>query len=387
MRPLVPREIRDHNLGSTTVSNTRVTTTATEVAPSGHPNVTITITRLPPSATPTLAPSTYNLRVQSWNLRSAFLLKHYDPISKSLNAINSDTGVPTSDDHPEYYWNWKENSWSVRRVGLTQHVEFFQPEVFAVQEALDFQISDLDDLLPGYDWIGVGRDNNKTGGEYEAVFYNKNKVNVTSWDTFWLSDTPLTPSKLKCASAKRDATVVHFVTQSNGIPFTVINTHWDDKCDAARRLAALLLKYRAAYEFEKTKSPVILTGDFNSEAYGPSRGGYEILTGASESVPINAEFSKKYNSSIKDSFVLQDSFLETPPANRIGHFATYTGFYSIDKTSKFTRIDFHMSGKNTKDNSTNGVSSTRYYVPDVFSDVGFHLSDHRTVISEYLLKK
>ena len=35
--------------------------------------------------------------------------------------------------------------------------------------------------------IGVGRDDGISAGEFSAIFYNKNFIEVREWDTFWLS--------------------------------------------------------------------------------------------------------------------------------------------------------------------------------------------------------
>lgn len=358
--------------------------TVSAVASSAFETATTTV--LSPSSTATAESNkTFNLRLQSWNIRSAFLLKDYVPIEDSLKAISKTTFNPTTNKDAVYYWNWKENAWTARRIALTQHVEFYKPDVFAVQEALHVQVEDLASLLSDYAWIGVGRNDNKTGGEFEAIFYNKKTVTLKSWDTFWLSDNPFVPSITKCASAIRDATVASFVSVKDNVPFTVINTHWDEKCNSARMLAASLIKHRAAYEFEKTNAPVILTGDFNSEAYGYSNGGYEIITGAADPVQINSTFAEKYKSSISTSFSFADSYFKTPAENRLGNFATFTGFYKFLDFSKFTRIDFHMTGQ--VNNGNNGLNTTRYVVPDMFSDVGFHLSDHRAVITEHVISK
>lgn len=322
----------------------------------------------------------FKLRVQSWNIRSAFLLKNYVPINVTLESLR-DSNTPTNDEEANYYWNWKENSWCARRIELAQYVEFVQPDIFAVEEALHLQVQDLNDLLPDYDWVGVGRTDNKTKGEYEAIFYNKNTVKLENWDTFWLSDDPFIPSKAKCAGSVRSATVANFAYASSGAPFTIINTHWDDKCNEARELGASLIKYRGAYEFENHKGPVILTGDFNSEANGETNGGYQIVTGNNQSKAINSTFESVYKSNVATDFKFTDSYLEAKPENRIGNYATFTGFYKIGDSSKFTRIDFHMAGTNGNDNK--GVTVKRHYTPDMFSDIGFHLSDHRSVISDY----
>lgn len=43
--------------------------------------------------------------------------------------------------------------------------------------------------LDGYKYVGVGRDDGKTKGEFSAIFYNTLKFDVLKEKTFWLSET------------------------------------------------------------------------------------------------------------------------------------------------------------------------------------------------------
>ena len=61
-----------------------------------------------------------------------------------------------------------------------------------MQEALRGQIADLERLLPGYGWFGRGRDRAAAadGGEFNPVFYAKDRLRLLEQATFWLSATP-----------------------------------------------------------------------------------------------------------------------------------------------------------------------------------------------------
>lgn len=63
-----------------------------------------------------------------------------------------------------------ENQWSKRKEFLSNQVRFFQPDIFGIQEGLYNQVTYLDSVFVDYNYIGVGRDDGKTKGEFSAIF-------------------------------------------------------------------------------------------------------------------------------------------------------------------------------------------------------------------------
>ena len=63
------------------------------------------------------------------------------------------------------------NSWMYRCGATLEMLADQKPDVFGVQEALPDQLEFLDEFTSGYDYVGVGRNDGKTGGEYAAIFY------------------------------------------------------------------------------------------------------------------------------------------------------------------------------------------------------------------------
>ncbi|KAK7203392.1 plasminogen-binding protein pgbB [Myxozyma melibiosi] len=314
-----------------------------------------------------------SIRILSWNLR-------YDSKSNKITVdetIDSLNATIPNDDEVSYFTNYTEHAWSDRRIGVSNEMLFNKPDVICVQEALHRQVEDLLDLLPGFEYIGVGRDDGNQSGEYEAIFYRTEKIKVLDWSTFWLSDDPFEPSKYPGAGSYRSATVGHLRTKSKS-EFTAICTHWDDKSDEQRQLAGSMIRYRGAYEAETTGNPVFAFGDFNSPSTGGDSGGYKIITGESDMLTMNETFVETYNSSISDTFVFKDFLHETDAQFRMGHFATCTGFTEVD-TQGSTRVDFQLGGSN------GGWSTTAFKVMNEFYDTGYHLSDHRPVISDVIV--
>ena len=82
------------------------------------------------------------------------------------------------------------NGWNTRRTYLINFVNFHQPDLLGVQEAVSAQMNDMANGLKGYAYVGVGRNDGATGGEYSAIFYRKDRMVLLDNGDFWLSDTP-----------------------------------------------------------------------------------------------------------------------------------------------------------------------------------------------------
>jgi endonuclease/exonuclease/phosphatase family metal-dependent hydrolase len=156
------------------------------------------------------------------------------------------------------------NAWPYRKDKVASQILFHQSHIVGVQEALHDQMMDLKSLLPTYKYAGVGRDDGKQKGEYSAIFYDTTRLQLLKTETFWLSEQPDVPgSKSWDAAITRIATWAHFKDRKTKKKFYVFNTHFDHIGKEARKQSAMLL-------LQKIKniagnSPVILTGDFNSQ--------------------------------------------------------------------------------------------------------------------------
>src|SRR6478735_2254810 len=61
------------------------------------------------------------------------------------------------------------NQWPNRTHKVFDLIHKYNPDVLGVQEALHHQLQDLLKGLPEYTYVGVGRDDGKTKGEYSAI--------------------------------------------------------------------------------------------------------------------------------------------------------------------------------------------------------------------------
>src|SRR4051794_22442687 len=63
------------------------------------------------------------------------------------------------------------NGWGQRCPIIAKLVQFHEFDIFGTQEGKFNQLTDLKDSLPGYTYIGIGRDDGKQAGEFSAIFY------------------------------------------------------------------------------------------------------------------------------------------------------------------------------------------------------------------------
>lgn len=156
----------------------------------------------------------------------------------------------------------KENSWNNRKDDALALMSYYHPDYFGVQEAIPQQMIDIKTNMKDYDFVGVGRDDGKNQGEYSAIFYDKNKLEVTKSGTFWLSETPEKPSKGWDAAYNRVCTYAFFKIKKTGKQFLAMNLHFDHVGDVARvNSAKLILEKIKKLNLKNLR--LTLTGDFN----------------------------------------------------------------------------------------------------------------------------
>ena len=161
-----------------------------------------------------------------------------------------------------------DNWWENRKQASINMINEEKPTIFGLQEALPVQVEYLAENLPEYAYIGVGRDDGKQKGEFMAIFYRNDEVELLDGGTFWLSETPDTPSRGWDAACFRSCTWTKLKMKSNGKIFAYLNTHLDHVGKEARKEGLALIAKRAQ-EIVSDDMPVFLTADFNAVTSNP----------------------------------------------------------------------------------------------------------------------
>ena len=153
------------------------------------------------------------------------------------------------------------NGWQERCPSICNQLLWEKPDIFGTQEVLHGQLLDLEKGLKTYQWIGVGRDDGKQAGEYAAIFYNPQRVELLEEGHFWLNETPDRPALGWDAACIRICTWGHFRHLASGREFLFFSLHMDHVGKKARMESARLVM-RKMQELG-SGLPAILVGDFN----------------------------------------------------------------------------------------------------------------------------
>ncbi|MDO4319936.1 MAG: endonuclease/exonuclease/phosphatase family protein [Bacteroidales bacterium] len=152
------------------------------------------------------------------------------------------------------------NGWQVRYRPLAALVDYHGFDIFGTQEGFRSQLDDLKAALPGYDYIGVGRDDGKQGGEHSAIFYRTDIFTLLDHGDFWLSETPEHPGLGWDAAYPRICSWGRFRHNASGKEFVMLNLHMDHIGRRARVESVRLLLSRSEIADGVT---TFVTGDFN----------------------------------------------------------------------------------------------------------------------------
>lgn len=264
--------------------------------------------------------------------------------------------------------NTAGNGWDARKGYLINLVRYQQPDLLGVQEAVSAQMTDMNNGLNGYSYIGVGRDNGNAGGEYSAIFYRTERMVLIDYGYFWLSDTPDKPSKgfpSKGGSTtyKRIATWGKFYDKVAGVIVYHINTHLD--LDETNRQQSYYLIRQRILEIASTSEPVIITGDYNA-----------VQTGEAYQLFYNSGFLYDSYDKAKQKFITNG----TCPGFNAGN-------YNI-VSNEYRRIDHLFYTKNALTANSYAVLNPSYYSEDGTATYHErHFSDHNMVLTKFAYRK
>lgn len=176
--------------------------------------------------------------------------------ASSLRIMSFNIRLPAESDGVDY--------WETRKPLAVRMLREQAPDVIGLQELVKAQADYLARELPGYAWLGRGR-NADGSGEHMGVFYRKDLLQVVESGDFWLSDTPDVPGSITWNHLHpRMVTWALFQRRADGKRFYLFNTHlpYRDQDEAARVKGAQAIAQRLARL--PADVPVVLTGDFNT---------------------------------------------------------------------------------------------------------------------------
>ena len=197
------------------------------------------------------------------------------------------------------------NSWRFRAPLTIEMIEDQVPDIFGVQEALDYQVEFIDEFTKDYDYVGVGREDGKKEGEHMAIFWNKKTMKLLKWGTFWLSETPEKPSMGWDAACYRTATWALMKDKRTGKKFYFVNTHLDHVGKEARANGLALIVDRIA-DINPDGLPMVLVGDFNVKPDDPCLAGLDARMKSARKIAAKTDSHHTYNGwgkATKDSVI------------------------------------------------------------------------------------
>lgn len=154
------------------------------------------------------------------------------------------------------------NAWPLRKDKVKALIQYHDFDIVGTQEGFIHQIKDLLEM-PGFAYVGAGRDDGKTAGEHSAILYKTDLFKLLDSGNFWLRENPDEPGLgWDATCCNRIASWALFEDKRNKRQFYVFNAHFDHQGVVARRESGKLMVEKIQ-EIAKGK-PVICTGDFNS---------------------------------------------------------------------------------------------------------------------------
>ena len=236
-----------------------------------------------------------------------------------------------------------EDRWEVRKKEIRDFILFETPDIIGLQEVVEGQLAYLEKGLPAYSFVGVGREDGISKGEFSPIFFLTERFKKMEEGTFWLSETPNEVSTGWDAALPRICTYIKLRDKNIEETLWIFNTHFDHRGIEARKQSARLI-LRKINSLAAPEETVILMGDLNAEASAP---------------PIKLILNE-----FKDPW-------ETSPLVR-GPKGTFNGFQLLPV--KTPRLDYIFS---------RGIRLQKYRHIDSRRSNGRQLSDHLSVEAVY----
>ena len=237
------------------------------------------------------------------------------------------------------------NGWEDRLPYVCAMLRYERPDIFGSQEVLVDQLHDMLDALPDYDCVGVGRDDGKEAGEFERVFWRRDRFGLLDKGWFWLSETPEKPGLGWDAACIRICTWAYLKDKDSGKRIWFFNLHMDHVGVVARAESAKLI-VRRIESMCKPSEYVFVTGDFNvdqaNEIYRTFTQS-EVLTDSYETAADRFAPNGTFNGFDPNSFTSSRiDHIFVSPTVTVDNYAVRTDTYrkSLDLDERYRVGDF-----------------------------------------------
>ncbi|WP_375584759.1 endonuclease/exonuclease/phosphatase family protein [Cyclobacterium xiamenense] len=190
------------------------------------------------------------------------------PPDPALTVVNLNLRYNNPDDG--------KNRWENRIPLVKAFLAESAVDLLGFQEVTHRQLLDLQRIMRTYESVGQGRADGLTKGEYNPIFYKKDRFELLESGTFWLSETPSVPGSIGWdAQLPRIVTWAKLYDLASGKTLLHVNTHFDNKGTRSRFESIALLSARIRELAGNL--PVIATSDFNIRKDHPRYGSKPYL--------------------------------------------------------------------------------------------------------------
>ncbi|MFC0047398.1 endonuclease/exonuclease/phosphatase family protein [Rheinheimera tilapiae] len=218
-------------------------------------------------------------RLGSFLTMAVLLLTASAAIADPIKAVSWNIRLDTPHD--------AELAWPHRAGNVIRQLQQQQPDIVGLQEVMFHQLVRIESAMPGYQRIGVGRDDGKNAGEFSPLLIRSSRFAVIDSGTFWfhpswLPDAPTQhgPEQIGSeliglgligqpgwdAALPRICSWALLQDKHSGKALRVLNLHLDHQGALARRESVQLIAAKINNWQQSSNAPVIIMGDFNPAA-------------------------------------------------------------------------------------------------------------------------
>ncbi len=157
------------------------------------------------------------------------------------------------------------DAWDDRADLNVETIERWAPDLIGFQELQRGNLRTYRKSLPRYAHVLGPRYGNRAPYDFNAIFFDPERLELLDRGGFWLSETPERYSASWRTRVVRSASWAYFELSDARLSFVHLNTHLDHVSSPARREGSRLILRRIADLPRRHggDTPVLVTGDFN----------------------------------------------------------------------------------------------------------------------------